>query len=77
MSNTVCVLNEHEIVEPKLKNLDILTNGHDKNETQSDMVEEYIQVEANEIVLNDSPSQLVTSAEINPVKESNQKVLIA
>ena len=43
--NIVFVLNEHEIVLPKLRNLEILTNDHGKNETQSDMIKELIQVE--------------------------------
>ena len=58
--NIVYVLNEHEIVQPKWSNLEMLTNYYDKNETQSDMIEELIQGETDEIMLNESTSQPVT-----------------
>ena len=72
--NIVYVFNEHKIVQPKLRNLEILTNGndHDKNGTQSDIIEEVTQVETVEIVLNESTIQPVTSEEINPMIGSNQ-----
>ena len=72
--NIVYVLNKHEIVQPKLRNLERLTNGndHDKNETQSNIVEDLVQVETDEIVLNESTSQPFTSEEINQMIESNQ-----
>ena len=66
-------INEHEIVQPKLRSLEMLTYDHDKSEGQSDIVEELIQVETDEIVLNESTSQPVASEEINKMIESNQK----
>ena len=63
--NIVDVLNECEIVELKLRNLEMLTNAHAKNETQSDMIGELIQVETDEIMLNENISQQVTSEKIN------------
>ena len=52
ISIIVYVLNEHEVVPPKLINLEMLTNDHDKSETQSDIVEELIQIQTDDIVLN-------------------------
>ena len=72
----VYMLNEHEIVQPKLRNLEMLTCDHDKNETQSEIVEELIQVETVEIVLNESTSQPETSEELDQMIESNQKGIL-
>ena len=72
MTNTVYLLIEHKTAQPKLRNLEMLTNGHDKSETQIDMVQELIQVETDEMVPNESNSQPVTSGEINEMIENNQ-----
>ena len=58
--NIVYVLNEHETVQPKLRMLKGLTdeNDHDINDRQSDIIEELIHVETDEIVLNESASKL-------------------
>ena len=52
--NIVYILNEHEIVQPKLRMLKRLTDGNDFdiNDTQSDITEELIHVETDAIVLN-------------------------
>ena len=42
--------------QPKLRNLEVLTNDHDKSETQSDMIKELIQEETDDTVLNESTS---------------------
>ena len=57
--NIVYVLNEHEIVQPNLRVLKGLTNrnDYDINVTQSNIIEELIQVETDKIVLNESTSQ--------------------
>ena len=56
--NIISVLNEHEFEQPKLRVLERLTdrNDHDTNDTQSDTIEELIQVETDEIVLNEGAS---------------------
>ena len=59
------------MVQPKLRNLEMLTNECDKNGTKSDMIEELIQIETDGVVLNESTSQPVTSKEINEMIESN------
>ena len=40
--NIVYVLNQHEIEQPELRVLEVLTEGndHDKNDTQSNIIEE-------------------------------------
>ena len=63
--NIVCVLHENEMVQPKLRNVEMLTNDYDKSDTQSDMGEELIQVETDGIVLNESTRKPVTLEEIN------------
>ena len=57
---------------------EILTNGndHDKNETQSDIIEELSQIETDNIVLNERTTQPITSEEINLVIESNQNEIL-
>ena len=35
-AKTMSVLNEHEMLQPKLGNLEMLTNDYDKSEAQSD-----------------------------------------
>ena len=57
--DSVCVLNELQFEQPKLSMLERLTdrNGHDTNDTQSDITEQVIQVETDDIVLNESTSQ--------------------
>ena len=47
--NIVYVLNKHEIEQSKLSVLERLTDGndHNKNETQSNIIEELIQVKTN------------------------------
>ena len=74
--NIVYVLNEHEVVQPKWRNLEMSTNDHDKSETQSDMVEELIQVETDDNVLNESTCQPIASEEINRIIESNQNKIL-
>ena len=58
--NIVYVLNEHEIVQPKLRVIEGLTdrNVYDINDIQSDIFGKFIQVETDGIVLNESASQL-------------------
>ena len=72
----VYMLNLHEMMQPKLRNLEILTNDHDKSETQSDKVEELIHIETEEFVLNESTSQPVTPEEINKKIESNENKML-
>ena len=74
--NIVCVLNEHKIIQPKLRNLEMLTNDYDKNEIQSDIVEELIQVGTDVVVLNENTIQPVTSEELNKMIESNQNKIL-
>ena len=61
MSNIVYVLNEHEIVQPKLRMLKRLTDGNDSdiNDTQSDIIEDLIHVETDAIVLNEVPANQI------------------
>ena len=69
--NSVYVLDEHEIEQPKLRVLERLTDRteHDIDVTQSDIIEKLIQVETDEIVLNESASQPEKS---NQMLENNQ-----
>ena len=57
--NIVYVLNEHEIVQPKLKMSKELTDGNDYDiyDTQSDITEELIHLETDVIMLNESGSK--------------------
>ena len=64
--NIVYVLNEHEIVQPKLRMVKRLRDGndYDVNDKQSDIIEdlsenieELIHIETEEIVLNKNASQ--------------------
>ena len=52
--NIVYVLNKHKIVQPKLGNLEMLTNDHNKSEAQSDMIEELVQLESDGIMLSEN-----------------------
>ena len=72
------MLNEHEIEQPKLRELERLTEGndHDKNETQSNIIEELIEIETEENALNESTSHPVTSEELNETIESNQNEIL-
>ena len=70
------MLNEHEIVQAKLRNLERLTNDHDKSEAQSDMIEDLIQVDTDGIILNENTSQSVTLEEINQMMKSSQNKIL-
>ena len=69
--NIIHVLKEHEIVQPKLRLLNEVTDGNDYNinETYGDITEELIHVETEEIVLNESASKLEKP---NQILENNQ-----
>ena len=69
--NIVYVLSENEFEQPKLRVLERFTdrNDYDTNVTQSDIIEELIQVETYEIVLNESAGQ---TEELNEIIENNQ-----
>ena len=64
------------MIQSKLRNLEMLTNDHNKNEKQSDMIEELTQVKTDGIMLNESNSQPVTSEEINQTVESSQNEIL-
>ena len=53
------------------------TSKHDKNETESDILRELIhsetEIETDEIGLNESTSQLVTSEEMNQMEPTKTK----
>ena len=72
--NIVYVLNQHEIEQPKLRVLERLTDGNDndKNDTQSNIIEELSHIESHEIVSNENTSQPVKLEELNQMIESNQ-----
>ena len=57
--NIIYVLNEHEIIQPKLRMIRGLTdiNDSDINDTQSNIIEELIHGKSDEIVLNRSASK--------------------
>ena len=65
------MLNDHKIVQPKLRMLKEVTdrNDCDINDTKSDIIEEWIHVETGEIVLNESASQ---SEKPNQMLQNNQ-----
>ena len=69
--NIVYVLNEQEIVKPKLRMLKELTDGNDNNinDSQSDIVEELIHVETDAIMLNKSACK---SGQPDQIVENNQ-----
>ena len=78
--NIVYVLSEHEIEQPKLRVLERLPdrNHYNINDTQSDIIEELIQVETDEIVLNESvtqPEKLNQMLENNPNENVNQTIV--
>ena len=56
----------------KLGNREMLTNDHGKSEEESDICEELIKVETDEIALNEGTNWFVTSVEINEIVETNQ-----
>ena len=70
--NIVNVLNEYKMLQPKLGNLEMLTNENNKSEPQRDIGEELIQVETDENVLSKSNNQPVTSGEINDMVDSTK-----
>ena len=43
------MLNEYEMMQPKFRNLEMLTSDHNKSETQSDIVAELIHLGTEEI----------------------------
>ena len=54
--NTIYVLNDHEIVQPKLRMLKGLTDGNDYdiNDTQSDIIVELIHIDTDATVFNEN-----------------------
>ena len=71
MSKHCPCVKKHEKILPKLRNLEILTNDHDKSKMQSDIVKELVQVETGDIVLNESTRQTIISEKINQIAESS------
>ena len=69
--NIVYILNEHEIVQPKLRLLQELSNRNDYNinNSQSDIVEELIHVETDAIMLNEGACK---SGQPDKILESKQ-----
>ena len=67
---------EHEIVQLKLRNLEMLTTDHDIRQPQSEKDEELTHIETGEIILNESNSQSGISEEINQMIEDNQNKIL-
>ena len=61
-----------QLLQPKLEQKKMLANEHCEGEMESDITEEIIKVETDEIVLNEVTSQFITSAEFNQMLKTNQ-----
>ena len=66
--NIVYVLNEHEILQPKLRMLKGLRDGNDYdiNDTRNDIIEELIHKETDAIVINEDVTQTKVQIEPSP-----------